>query len=67
MRLSQYRVSAGHYKVIDWVIYRGAKNWWQVRDELDMSIDDFATVRDAIDFAINAQLTQRAIRGIKVK
>ena len=67
MKLSQYRVRAGHYKVIDWVIYGGSKIRWQVRDELDMLVDDFATLREAIDYALNAQLAYRAIAANKRK
>ena len=61
MKLSKYRVRAGHYKVMDWVIYGGSKIRWQVRDELDMLVEDFATLRQAIHYAINAQRGYRAV------
>jgi len=52
MKLSKYRISAGHYAVGDFIIYRGGSNWWQVRDELDEIVDDFATLREAINYAL---------------
>jgi len=51
MKLSKYRIAAGHYAVGEFVIYRGGRAWWQVRDRFDDIIDDFATLREAIAFA----------------
>ena len=51
MKLSKYRIRAGHYVVGDYVILGGSRIRWQVRDRLDDIIDDFATLREAIAFA----------------
>jgi hypothetical protein len=51
MNLKKYRISAGHYRVGKFVIYGGSRIRWQVRDELDDIVDDFATLRQALRYA----------------
>ena len=50
MKLSKYRIAAGHYAVGEFTIY-GCYPRWQVRDFTDDTLDDFATLREAIAFA----------------
>jgi hypothetical protein len=51
MKLGKYRVSAGHYRFYEWNIYRHGTNWWQVRDEHDQIMEQFSTLREALQFA----------------
>jgi len=51
MKIGKYRVSAGHYAVGEFTIY-GCYPRWQLRDEHDDIVDDFATLRDALTCAI---------------
>ncbi len=44
MKVSKYRVAAGHDKVGEFVIYGGSRIRWQVRDAHDDIVDDFATL-----------------------
>jgi hypothetical protein len=50
MKLSDYRIATGHYRVGEFTIY-GCYPRWQLRDENDDLLDDFATLRDAIGHA----------------
>jgi len=59
MKLSKYRISPGHYRVGQWVIYGGSRIRWQVRDEHDDIIDDFATLREALNYALVGQGNKR--------
>jgi len=49
MKLSKYRIAAGHYAVGDLTVY-GCYPRWQVRDG-DELLEDFATLREAIAYA----------------
>jgi hypothetical protein len=60
MKLSKYRIAAGHYKVGEFVIYGGSRIRWQVRDEFDDIVDDFATLREAIRYARSLRATNIA-------
>ena len=51
MKLSKYRIRAGHYVVGDYVILGGSRIRWQVRDDLDQIVEDFATLREAVRYA----------------
>ena len=64
MKLSQYRVRSGHYRVGAFVIYGGSSIGWQVRDEDDQIVcDDFRSVRDAIRHALAATKTLEELEG----
>lgn len=64
MKLSKYRISAGHYIVGDYVIFGGSRIRWQVRDDLDQIVEDFATLREAIRYAqgLNAAALAKAVK-----
>jgi hypothetical protein len=51
MNIKKFRVSAGEYRVGDYLILRGGSNWWQVRDKFDDIEQDFRTLREAIRYA----------------
>lgn len=51
MKLSNYRIAAGHYAVGEYTIY-GCYPRWQVRDSSDDIVEDFKTLRDAIRYAL---------------
>jgi len=55
MKLSKYRISSGHYRVGDFVIYGGSRIRWQVRDEQDDLLEDFRTLREAIRYSLDLQ------------
>ena len=57
MKLSDYRVEAGIYKVGDYTIYFQGDRSWTVRCPLDSIIEWFPTLRTAIAFA--EQLSRR--------
>lgn len=58
MKLAKYRISAGHYQVGQMVIYASCRRW-QLRDEDDDIVDDFAILRDALNYALIVQGQQR--------
>jgi hypothetical protein len=58
-KLGKYRVAAGHYEVGEYVIY-GCYPRWQVRDGNDDLLEDFATLREAIQYARSLRATDVA-------
>ena len=50
MNYKQYRVGPGHYVIGDFTIY-GCYPRWQVRDRDDDLLEDFALLREAIEYA----------------
>jgi hypothetical protein len=52
MNIKKFRVSAGEYRVGDYLILRGGSNWWQVRDKSDTIEQDFRTLRQSIKYAL---------------
>ena len=57
MKLTQYRISPGEYRVGDYLILRGGSNWWQVRDKFDDIEQDFRTLRQSINYALKYSRT----------
>ena len=68
MKLAKYRVRSGHYRVGDWNIYGGSRIRWQVRDELDDLVEDFATLREALRyvFAVRAVAKAKNARTVEL-
>ena len=63
MKLRQYRVRSGHYRVGSFVIYGGSSIGWQIRDDDDQIVcDDFRSVRDAIRYALAATRTLEELK-----
>ena len=52
MNIKKFRVSAGEYRVGDYLILRGGSNWWQVRDKFDDIEQDFRSLRQSIKYAL---------------
>jgi hypothetical protein len=52
MNIRKFRVSAGEYRVGDYLILRGGSNWWQVRDKFDDIEQDFRSLRQSIKYAL---------------
>jgi hypothetical protein len=52
MNIKKFRVSAGEYRVGDYLILRGGSNWWQVRDKFDDIEQDFRTLRQSTKYAL---------------
>jgi len=54
MRLKKYRVTAGHYRIAGYEIYKSVNPLhWQVRDKFDDLIEHFPTLRQALNYAKN--------------
>lgn len=51
MKLSKYRIQAGHYNINGYTILWGGRNFWQVRDGWDNMIQYFPTLRQALRYA----------------
>ncbi len=49
--LTKYRMEPGYYRVGPYTILRGGPNSWQLRDEFGDIIDDYRTLRDALNEA----------------
>lgn len=64
MKMAKYRVSPGEYRVDEFLILRGGRSYWQVRDEFDDVIEEFDTLRRALRYAQGCVAAARA-RGVK--
>ena len=51
MKLAKYRIAPGEYRLGEFLILRGGRGWWQVRDKTDDVLEDFGTLREAIRYA----------------
>ena len=51
MKLAKYRIAPGEYRLGEFLILRGGRGWWQVRDKTDTIIEKFETVKGALAFA----------------
>ncbi len=49
--LRKYRIEPGHYRIGSFTILRGGPHTWQLRDEFGDIIDDYDTLRAALDEA----------------
>ena len=64
MKLAKYRVTAGAYRVDEFLILRGGRSYWQVRDEFDDVIEEFDTLRRSLRYAQGLAAAKRS-RGVK--
>lgn len=51
MKVSKYRVAAGHYKVGDYMIYGVSRSRWEVCKMTSSTTRTFTTLREAIRYA----------------
>jgi hypothetical protein len=57
MKMKHYRISAGAYRVGEFLILRESGHSWQVRDKFDNVEQQFGTLRECIKYA----KTQKAL------